>query len=157
VIQSLDPQMPLTRMFRLADGVKESIGRFRISMLIFALFAGIALLLAAIGIYGVMAYAVTQRTHEIGVRVALGARRADILKLVFSHAGKRVGLGLLLGISISLAAARLLHALLFQISAQDPITLATVALVLTTTALFACWIPARRATKVDPMVALRCE
>jgi predicted permease len=157
VIQSLDPQIPLTRMFRLSDGVNESIGRFRISMVIFGFFAGVALLLAAIGIYGVTAYAVTQRTHEIGVRIALGAQRGDILRLVFSHAGKRVGLGLLVGASISLAAGRLLQALLFQVHAQDPITLSAVAVVLTAAAFLACWFPARRATKVDPMVALRCE
>lgn len=157
VIQSVDTNMPLTRMFHLADGVNESISRYRLSMFILALFAGIAVLLAAIGVYGVMAYAVTQRTHEIGVRMAIGAQRGDILRLIFSQAGKLVGIGLVIGLAGSLAGSRLLRALLFEVSPQDPVTLVVVAVVLVSVAVAACWIPARRAARVDPMVALRCE
>jgi putative ABC transport system permease protein len=157
VIQSVDTDMPLTRMFRLADGVNESIGRFRLSMSILALFAGIALLLAVIGVYGVTAYAVTQRTHEIGVRMAIGAQRRDILRLVFSQAGKLIGIGLFIGVAGSLIGTRLLRALLFEVSPQDPATLGAVAVVLIGATLLACWWPARRAAKVDPMVALRSE
>jgi putative ABC transport system permease protein len=157
VIQSVDTDMPLTRMFHLADGVNESISRYRLSMFILALFAGIAVLLAAIGVYGVMAYAVTQRTHEIGVRMAIGAQRGDILRLVFSQAGKLVGIGLVVGLAGSLAGSRLLRALLFEVSPQDPATFVAVALMLVGATFVACWLPARRAARVDPMVALRCE
>lgn len=156
-VRALDPNLPLTQMFRLTEGVKESIGRFRLSMAIFSGFAVVAVLLAAIGIYGVMAYTVSQRRHEIGVRRALGAQRADIFKLVFSHAGKRVGLGLLIGLAGAFACSHLLRSLLFEISAHDPTTLVVVVSLLTAVAFLACLLPARRATQSDPMVALRNE
>jgi putative ABC transport system permease protein len=157
VIRSVDTDMPLTRMFRLSDGVSASIGRYRLSMFLLALFAGIALLLAVIGVYGVTAYAVTQRTHEIGVRMAIGAQRRHILRLVFSQAGKLVGMGVLIGVVGSVSGTRLLRAWLFEVSPQDPLTLVAVALALICATILACWLPARRAAKVDPMVALRAE
>jgi putative ABC transport system permease protein len=114
-------------------------------------------LLSVIGIYGVIAYNITQRTNEIGVRMALGAQHRDIIRLIMGQAGKLIGLGLLIGLAGSLAGSRLLQSLLFEVSPYDPASLVLIVLLLTTVALLACYLPARRATKVDPTVALRAE
>jgi predicted permease len=156
-IQSIDSDLPLNTMYRLTDGVAASITRFRLSMIIFAFFSGVAVLLAVIGIYGVIAYNITQRTNEIGIRVALGAQHRDIIRLIMGQAGKLIGLGLLIGLAGSLAGSRLLQALLFEVSPYDPVSLVLIVLLLSTVALLACYLPARRATKVDPNIALRCE
>jgi putative ABC transport system permease protein len=137
--------------------VTESVARPRFRTMLFAIFGSLALVLAAIGIFGVIAYTVTQRTHEIGVRIALGAQAGDVLKLVM-----RQGLALALaGIAAGLAGAfvltRLMRTLLFEVSATDPVTFVSIPLLLVAVALLACWIPARRATKVDPLYALRRE
>ncbi|MGH9845705.1 MAG: FtsX-like permease family protein, partial [Blastocatellia bacterium] len=121
------------------------------------LFGGLALLLSAAGIYGVTAYSVAERTPELGIRLALGAQTNDVLKLIIGQGLRLIAVGVVLGLVASLALTRLMKSLLFGVSATDPLTFAVIALLLLIVALLACWIPARRATKVDPMIALRCD
>lgn len=121
------------------------------------IFAGLALLLASIGIYGVLAYFVVQHTQEIGVRMALGAQRRNILGLVLKKGMTLALLGVVIGLGIALALTRLMTSLLYGVTATDPVTYAAIALMLTTVAFFACYLPARRATKVDPLTALTYE
>jgi ABC-type antimicrobial peptide transport system permease subunit len=135
----------------------SSLAERRFNLVIIGVFAVVALLLAVTGIYGVMSYVVTQRTQEIGIRMALGATVTDILKLTLARGFKLVATGLVVGVVGALALTRLLATLLFDISATDPLTFAAVAALLAAVALVACYIPARRATRVDPMIALRYE
>jgi putative ABC transport system permease protein len=137
--------------------LEASLSQRRFSMLLMAVFAAVALALSMIGIYGVISYCVTQATQEIGIRMALGARRAHVLRMVFSYAGTLVTAGIGIGAAAAVAAGRLLASQLFEIRPSDPATYAAVALVLLATALFACAIPALRAMRVDPLVALRSE
>jgi len=126
-------------------------------MQLLGLFAAVAILLAAVGIYGVMAYSVNERTHEFGIRMALGAHQADVLGLVAKLALKLTGIGITIGIALALGLTRLISTFLFGVKPTDPLTYVAVAVAVVSVALLACYIPARRATKVDPLVALRYE
>jgi predicted permease len=137
--------------------ISDSLAARRFSMVLLGMFAAVALLLSSIGIYGVISYLVGQRTQEIGIRMALGARRRDVLRLVLTHAAKLAGLGVVLGLAASLGLTRLMSTMLFGVSATDPLTFFGVACALTVVALAACYLPARRATRIDTTVALRYE
>ena len=137
--------------------VSEAIARQRFSMLLLGIFASLALVLAAVGIYGVMSYSVAQRTHEIGIRMALGARRTDVLKMTVKQGLKLVSVGMMLGLVAAFLLTRVLASLLFGISATDPVTFIGISLVLLAVAVLASYLPALRATKVDPIIALRAQ
>jgi predicted permease len=139
------------------ETVARSIGQKRFSMTLLAVFAGIALMLASVGIYGVLAYLVGRRTQEIGVRMALGAQRFDVLRMVLSDGARMTLTGVTIGLIASLGLTRLMSSMLFGITPTDPLTFAAVALLLSAIALLACYVPARRAMSVDPTVALRYE
>jgi putative ABC transport system permease protein len=156
-IYSLDPQLPVTEVKTLDQYRADSVALPRFSALLLGLFAGLALLLTAVGLFGVVSYSVTQRTNEIGIRLALGAQLGDVMGLVIGQGMRLVGLGVAVGLIASLALTQLLQNWLFNVSPTDPWTFVVIAVLLTLVALVACYIPARRATKVDPMVALRCE
>jgi putative ABC transport system permease protein len=156
-IAESDPDLPVTGILSMDEVVSTSVAQPRIIMQFVGVFAGFALLLAAIGIYGVMAYVVTTRKQEMGIRVALGARPADILQLVVGHGMRMTFIGVALGMVVSLALTRLLGSLLFGVRATDPLVFAGAALVLSSAAFLACYFPARRATRVDPIVVLRYE
>ncbi len=156
-VWKVDSQIPLNRVRSMSEIVGASMATERFNMLMLGIFAGVALLLAASGIYGVIAYSVAQRTHEIGIRMALGAQIGDVLKMVIGHGLKLTLIGVGIGLVAAFALTRLLQNLLFGVSTTDPLTFTVIAILLSFVALLACSIPARRATKVDPMVALRYE
>lgn len=156
-VTAIDKEETLSTVRSMDDIVESSVSQPRFSSLLVGIFAGLALLLAAIGLYGVMAYSVSQRTNEIGIRMALGAKRNDVLKMIVSQGMKLVFFGIAVGIAGSLVCGRFLASVLYQVSPTDPVTFALVSLGLAGVALLANYIPARRAANVDPMVALRYE
>ncbi|MFN7949876.1 MAG: ABC transporter permease [Blastocatellia bacterium] len=156
-LSAIDAELPVYNLRTMNQVLAESVAQRRFTLLMLAGFAAVALLLAASGLYGVMSYAVTERTRELGIRLALGAQTADVLKLVLGEGMKLTALGMALGLAAAFALTRLMTNLLFGVRATDPLTFAGVALLLMFVALAACWLPARRATKVDPLIALKCE
>jgi putative ABC transport system permease protein len=156
-VRSVDPNLPLFGARTMEEVVSDSLAQRRFAMQVVGLFGVLALLLASIGIYGVMAFSVSQRTREIGIRVALGASRANILRWVMRQGLVLIAIGVATGLIASFALTRLLRNLLFGVAPTDAITYGALAVVLVVVALLACYIPARRATKVDPLVALRYE
>ena len=156
-VWSVDKDLPVTRVRTMQEVWSLSIASPRLNLLLFILFAGLALALATVGIYGVMAYNVAQRTREIGIRVALGARSNDVVKLVLAQGFRPAALGLLLGVTAAFALTRLMARMIYGVSPTDAATFFTVALLLGAVALLACYLPARRALRVDPLVALRYE
>ena len=156
-VLSIDKNQPLSDTTTMEEVIAKSVAPRRFRMLLLGLFALLALSLSMIGVYGVIAYSSTQRTHEFGVRIALGADRQDILKLVVRQGFKLALLGVTMGVAGALLLTRFLSSLLYEVSAQDPLTFAGVAALLMLVALAASYIPARRAMKLDPIVALRYE
>ena len=156
-VYALDPDQPVADVKTMDERLNQSLSQPRFSALLLGLFAVVALLLAAVGIYGVMSYLVTQRTHEIGIRMALGASPQDVLKLIVGHGMGLTLIGVACGLCAALLLTRFLSSLLFNVSSFDPATYAGVSLLLILVALVACYIPARRATRVDPMEALHYE
>jgi putative ABC transport system permease protein len=136
---------------------RSAVARQRFSTMLLGIFATLALVLAAVGIYGVMSYSVAQRTREIGIRLALGAQRNDVLRMTMGQGLKLVAIGVAIGLASAFVLTRVMASLLFGVSATDPITFVTISLVLMTVAMLASYIPALRATKVDPMVALHYQ
>lgn len=156
-IAQLDPREVVYGIETLEDVLAASLAARRLSMVLLSIFAALALALSCIGIYGVISHLVGQRTHEIGVRIALGAQSGDVLRLVLGQGAKMVLLGVLIGIAAALGLTRLMVNQLFGVTSHDPLTFAAVALLLTIVALLACYVPARRAVRVDPLIALRYE
>jgi putative ABC transport system permease protein len=149
-VKAIDRDLPVSDISTLEALQSASVAPRRFNMLMLGLFAVLALVLASVGIYGVMAYAVTQRTHEIGIRMALGSSRSDVLRFVVAQAMRPTLAGVVLGLAASLASSRLMQSLLFGVSPIDPITFAAVPVILAAVALAACAVPARRASRVDP-------
>jgi putative ABC transport system permease protein len=156
-VKTLDPNLPVSNIRMMEEVVAQSLATRRFVLLLFGLFAGLALLLATVGIYGVLTASVSQRTRELGIRMALGATARDVGRLIVGQGLKLVLSGIVIGVVSALALQRVIGKLLFGISPTDPLTFTVIAFLLIAVALLACWIPARRATKVDPLTALRSE
>jgi predicted permease len=157
LVARVDPAVPVTSSGTMQKQIDENILEDRLIATLSGFFGMVALLLAGVGLYGVISYSVARRTHEIGIRVALGAQRAAVLRLILRDAALLVGIGAVIGIPTALAVTRLIRSLLYSVSAQDPLVVAGGILVMAAASALAGFVPARRATKVDPMVALRHE
>ena len=156
-IQAVEPGLPLTNVTTMEQALDQALFAPRMGAALLGLFGLLSLLLAGIGIYGVMAYSVTQRTQEIGIRMALGAARGEIVRMVLKQGMMLAAIGLLIGIVVSVALTRVVSGLLFDVSATDPVVFLSVSALLAAVALAACWVPAYRATRIDPLIALRIE
>jgi predicted permease len=156
-LRSMESALVIDRVETMTQRIGESVAPRRLNLILFGLFAGLALLLAAVGLYGVVAYAASQRTREFGIRIALGARPSDVLRLVLAQGARLAVAGVIVGIGAAMGLARLLTGLLFGVSPADPATIATVSAVMLLVALAACWLPAHRATQLAPTEALRSE
>jgi putative ABC transport system permease protein len=156
-ILKVDSDQPVSNLRTLEQVVAQTASHRRFMLVVLGLFAGVAVLLAAVGLYGVMAYSVGQRTREIGIRMALGAQRRDVLLQIMGQGAKLAILGVAVGLVGSLVLTRVLTHLLFGVAPRDPLTFEGMAALLASVALIACWFPSQRATKVSPMEALRCE
>jgi putative ABC transport system permease protein len=157
IVTSIDKEQPIFRIATMQEVVNASVSTRRITLILLGLFSGLALVLAGIGIYGVISYSVAQREREIGIRMALGAQRADVLRLVLAQGGKISAAGIVIGSAASLGLTRLMAKLLYSVRAVDPATFAAVAVVLALITIVASYIPARRTLRVDPLIALRHE
>ena len=156
-VKALDPNLPISNVRMMEEVIAQSVASRRFVLLLFGMFAGLALLVATIGIYGVLSASVSQRTRELGVRIALGATTSHVRRLIIGKGLKLVLSGLVIGLVSALALKRVIGKLLFGVSPTDPTTFLVIGLLMIAVALLACWIPARRATKVDPLLALRSE
>jgi putative ABC transport system permease protein len=156
-VRVFDRNIPVSNVVSMEQVIADALWQPRFNLQLIGLFAGVALMLAAVGLYGVMSYSVAQRTHEVGLRMALGAQRRDVMKLVLRQGMKLTLMGVAVGLFASAALTRLMTQLLFDVSASDPMTFVAIALILVVVAVVACLLPALRATKIDPMVALRYE
>jgi len=156
-LRSIDPEQPVFAVQSMEDAVSRSLGNRRFNLYLLGGFAALAVLLAVVGIYGVMSYSVSQRTREIGIRMALGAAHGRVVGLVVSQGLKLAALGVAIGISGALALSGVVRTLLYGVTATDPLTYGAIASALILVALGACWLPARRAARVDPVIALRAE
>jgi putative ABC transport system permease protein len=156
-VWAVDKDQPVSNIDTMEHIVAGAVARQRFSTMLLGIFAALALLLAAVGIYGVMSYSVAQRTREIGIRMALGARRGDVLKMTVKQGLNLVVMGVAIGLVAAFVLTRVMASLLFGVSATDPVTFVSISLMLMSVAMFASYIPALRATKVDPMVALRAQ
>jgi predicted permease len=152
-----DPEQSTFNIVTMEERIADTVWQRRLAGTLFLIFAMLALALASVGIYGVMAFGVGQRTREIGIRMALGAQPQDVLRMIVGQGAKLIALGMSIGLIIALIGSRLIHSLLYGVSSADPLVYASVLLVLAMVALLACWLPARRATRVDPLYALRQE
>jgi ABC-type antimicrobial peptide transport system permease subunit len=158
-LQRIDPNMPLLGLDPMTELVTRNIQLWvvRLGAALFAVFGGVALLLAIVGVYGVKSYTVARRTKELGIRMAIGAHPRDVFKLIMKQGALQTALALVVGLGLSLAVGQLLASFLYQVSPFDPLALGAAGTILAFSALIACFLPARRATKVNPMVALRSE
>jgi putative ABC transport system permease protein len=156
-VAAIDADIPLYQVRTLGDAIRESTWFYRVFGALFMVFGSVALFLAAIGLYAVMSSSVSRRTREVGVRMALGARQSDVLRLIFRQAMVQVGVGLAFGLALAAAISRLLAIVLFDVEPRDPVIFGAIVVVLALTGAAATFLPARRATRVDPQVALRWE